>query len=53
MPNFLDYVRENDLGDYAMVALSFKDNTPAGGYGQMINQNASDYKFERDLGGSE
>ena len=40
---FLDYVRENDLGDYAMVALSFKDNTPAGGYGQMINQNASDY----------
>jgi len=40
---FLDYARENDLGDYAMVALSFKDNTSAGGYGQMINQNASDY----------
>ena len=40
---FLDYVRDNDLGDYAMVALSFKDNTPAGGYGQMINQDAADY----------
>ena len=40
---FLDYVRENDLGDYAMVALSFKDNTPAGGYGQMINPDAADY----------
>ncbi len=40
---FLDYVRDNDLGDYAMVALSFKDNTPAGGYGQMINLEAADY----------
>ena len=40
---FLDYVRDNDLGDYAMVALSFKDNTPAGGYGQMINREAADY----------
>ena len=40
---FLDYIRENDLGDYAMVALSLKDNTPAGGYGQMINPNAADY----------
>ncbi|MDE0939845.1 MAG: glycosyl hydrolase, partial [Pirellulales bacterium] len=40
---FLDYIRENALGDYAMVALSFKDNTPAGGYGQMINPNAADY----------
>ncbi len=40
---FLDYVRENDLGDYAMVALSLKDNVQAGGYGQMINPNAADY----------
>ncbi|MCH9667086.1 MAG: cadherin-like domain-containing protein [Actinomycetia bacterium] len=40
---FLDYIRDNDLGDYAMVALSLKDNTPAGGYGQMVNPNAADY----------
>ncbi|MGB1223822.1 MAG: beta-1,3-glucanase family protein, partial [Mycobacterium sp.] len=40
---FLDYVRENDLGDYAMVALSLKDNVQAGGYGQMVNPNAADY----------
>ena len=40
---FLDYVRDNDLGDYAMVAISLKDNTPAGGYGQMINQGAADF----------
>ncbi len=40
---FLDYVRDNDLGDYAMVALSLKDNTPAGGYGQMVNQGAADF----------
>ena len=40
---FLDTVRDNDLGDYAMVALSFKDNTPAGGYGQMIHQGAADF----------
>jgi endoglucanase Acf2/endonuclease/exonuclease/phosphatase family metal-dependent hydrolase len=40
---FLDHVRDNDLGDYAMVALSLKDNTPAGGYGQMVNQGAADF----------
>ncbi|UII23856.1 Ig-like domain-containing protein [Fulvivirga ligni] len=34
---FLDYVRNNDLVEYALVALSIKDNTAAGGYGQMID----------------
>ena len=40
---FLDYVSDNNLGDYALVALSFKDNTRAGGYGQMIDDNRPDF----------
>ncbi|WP_170953665.1 hypothetical protein, partial [Synechococcus sp. UW179A] len=40
---FLDYVSDNNLGDYALVALSFKDNTMAGGYGQMIDDKQPDF----------
>ncbi len=34
---FLDYVRSVQDDNYALVAISIKDNTAAGGYGQMIN----------------
>ncbi len=34
---FLDYIRSTQKDPYALVALSIKDNTKAGGYGQMIN----------------
>ena len=34
---FLDWVRSNQSNPYALVALSFKDNTDAGGYGQMTD----------------
>ena len=34
---FLDWVRSNQSNPYALVALSFKDNTEAGGYGQMTD----------------
>ncbi|WP_165872219.1 glycosyl hydrolase [Tenacibaculum sp. M341] len=34
---FLDHVRNTQEDPYALVALSFKDNTDAGGYGQMID----------------
>jgi beta-mannanase len=42
--NFLDWIRNYQSQPYALVALSMKDNTDAGGYGQMINQTASNYK---------
>ena len=34
---FLDWIRTNQSNPYALVAVSIKDNTAAGGYGQMIN----------------
>ncbi|HAA15354.1 MAG TPA: hypothetical protein DCE41_28115, partial [Cytophagales bacterium] len=34
---FLDYVRSTQSNPYALVALSIKDNTGAGGYGQMTD----------------
>lgn len=34
---FLDWVRTYQNNPYALVALSIKDNTAAGGYGQMIS----------------
>ncbi|CAL2083837.1 T9SS type A sorting domain-containing protein [Tenacibaculum sp. 190524A05c] len=34
---FLDHVRNTQENPYALVALSFKDNTAAGGYGQMTD----------------
>lgn len=34
---FLDYIRTQQDNPYALVALSIKDNTAAGGYGQMIS----------------
>ena len=34
---FLDWIRNQQSNPYALVALSIKDNTRAGGYGQMIN----------------
>ena len=34
---FLDWVRSNQSNPYALVAMSFKDNTAAGGYGQMTD----------------
>ena len=34
---FLDHVRSTQNNPYALVALSFKDNTAAGGYGQMTD----------------
>ena len=40
---FLDWVRNNNLGEYALVALSFKDNTAAGGYGQMVNNSGAGF----------
>ena len=40
---FLDYVADNNLGNYALVALSLKDNTMAGGYGQMTNNEQSNF----------
>ena len=40
---FLDYVRNNNLGEYALVALSIKDNTAAGGYGQMTDNNGANF----------
>jgi hypothetical protein len=40
---FLDYVRGSQTQLYALVALSLKDNTAAGGYGQMVNNNASNF----------
>jgi Secretion system C-terminal sorting domain/Fascin domain len=40
---FLDYVRGSQSQPYALVALSLKDNTAAGGYGQMVNNNASNF----------
>ncbi|CAM2005199.1 PKD domain-containing protein [Acanthopleuribacter pedis] len=40
---FLDWVRTNQLGEHALVALSFKDNTFAGGYGQMTNNTGDQF----------
>jgi beta-mannanase len=34
---FLDWVRNYQTNPYALIALSIKDNTAAGGYGQMIS----------------
>ena len=34
---FIDYVRSIQDNNHALVALSFKDNTAAGGYGQMTD----------------
>lgn len=34
---FLDWVRNYQSNPYALVAISVKDNTAAGGYGQMVN----------------
>jgi beta-mannanase/regulation of enolase protein 1 (concanavalin A-like superfamily) len=41
--NFLDFVRNYQSNPYALVALSLKDNTAAGGYGQMVTPNVSDF----------
>ncbi len=41
--NFLDWIRNYQTQPYALVALSMKDNTDAGGFGQMINQTATNY----------
>lgn len=40
---FLDWVIQNQLGDHALVALSFKDNTFAGGYGQMTDNTGNQF----------
>ncbi|CAM2064273.1 PKD domain-containing protein [Sulfidibacter corallicola] len=40
---FLDWVIQNGHGDHALVALSFKDNTAAGGYGQMVDDNGAGF----------
>ncbi len=41
--NFLDFVRNYQTQPYALVALSMKDNTDAGGFGQMVNPNATNF----------
>ena len=40
---FLDFVIDNNLGEYALVALSLKDNTAAGGYGQMVDDQGPNF----------
>lgn len=41
--NFLDWVINNNHGEYALVALSIKDNTMAGNYGQMVDNSGSNF----------
>ncbi len=41
--NFLDWIRSTQSNPYALVALSIKDNTMAGGYGQMTRDDLGDF----------